>query len=222
MTLSQDLRFLGQTQYGVYDEAENLDPTLLHRYYGAANHSNNDPGSDSNSIGSGSTNSSNESDSDSDSGSGSDPDSSSDSDSNSGDSNPNSDSDGNGDSTPELEGNQTVSWGEIAETISRAQKCNIRHEAAEVAKAAMPFGSEDEVHAFSLALDSALSSSEYPAGFGLDEEYEALESYKTGRSSKPLVIPLPYGVWFPRIVVWCKALDLLKRLPLCKAAVVSS
>ena len=90
-----------------------------------------------------------------------------------------------------LEGDQAESWQEIAETITRAQKRNIRHEAAEVARAAMPFESEDEVHAFTLALESTLSSNKYPAGFGLNEEYESLESYKTGRSSKPLVIPLP-------------------------------
>jgi len=220
MILSQDLWFLGQTQYGVYDEAENLDPILLHHYYGAANHSNNNPGSDSDSTGSSSINSSNESESDSDSDSDSDSGSDSDSDSNSEDSNPNSN--GGEGSMPELEGNQTGSWGEIAEAITRAQKRNICHEAAEVARAVMPFEGQDEVHAFVLALDSALSSSQHPVGFGLDEEYEALESYKTGCSSKPLVIPLPHGVWFPHIVVWCKALDLLKCLSLCKAAVVSS
>ena len=65
---------------------------------------------------------------------------------------------------------------------------------------------------FVSALDVALTSSDYPDGFGLHEEYEPLESYKTGRSSKPLVIPLPYDIWFPRIVVWCKAMDLLKHL----------
>ena len=65
---------------------------------------------------------------------------------------------------------------------------------------------------FASTLDVALASSVYPDGFGLHEEYEPLESYKTGRSSKPLVIPLPHNIWFPRIVVWCKAIDLLKHL----------
>lgn len=82
----------------------------------------------------------------------------------------------------------------------------------------MPFENGDEAHAFALALDDALSSSSYPAGFGLNEEYESLESYRTGCSTKLLIIPLPYNVWFPRIVVWCKALDLLKCLSICKAA----
>ena len=115
----------------------------------------------------------------------------------------------------------TQSWQEIAETTAKAQRCNIRHNAAEVAKAMIPFETEDEMHAFALALDNALASDGYPAGFRLNEEYESLESYKTGHSSKPLVIPLPYIVWFPCIVVWCKALDLLKHLPICKAAVGS-
>lgn len=101
-----------------------------------------------------------------------------------------------------------------------AQNRNVHHDAAEVAKAAIPFENKNEMCAFALALDEALASDSYPAGFRLNEEYESLESYKTGHSSKPLVIPLPYEVWFPRIVVWCKALDLLKRLPVCKAAVV--
>jgi hypothetical protein len=125
------------------------------------------------------------------------------------------------DSEEEAEERHAQPWQKIAETIAAAQKRNIRHDAAEVAKATLPFESEDEMLAFTLALDEALASSKYPAGFGLNEEYESLESYRTGRSSKPLVIPLPYNVWFPRIIVWCKAVDLLKRLPLCKAAVAS-
>ena len=65
---------------------------------------------------------------------------------------------------------------------------------------------------FVSALNGALTSSDYPDGFGLHDVYEPLESYKTGRSSKPLIIPLPHDIWFPRIVVWCKAIDLLKHL----------
>jgi len=147
--------------------------------------------------------------------------------------NPDSDSSGDSDSgisaSPSSEHTEAVvgpeaehtgSWQAIARVIAASQKCNIRHDAAGVAESSMPFEDEDEVHAYTLALGTALASSEYPAGFGLNEEYESVESYKTGRSLKPLVIPLPYEVWFPRIIVWCKALDLLKRLPVCKAAVV--
>jgi hypothetical protein len=105
--------------------------------------------------------------------------------------------------------------------IADAQKRNIRHDAAEVANSATPFENADEMHAYTLSLHSALESDKYPTGFGLNEEYESVESYKTGHSLKPLIIPLLYKVWFPRIVIWCKALDILKCLPICKAAVVS-
>jgi len=106
---------------------------------------------------------------------------------------------------------------DIAEIIADAQSHNIRHEAAEVAKNSLPFEGKDDLYVFSLALETALSSDTFPAGFHLNEEYESFETYKTGCSAKPLVIPLPYDTWFPRIVVWCRALDLLKRFPLCKA-----
>lgn len=80
-----------------------------------------------------------------------------------------------------------------------------------------PFEDNDDQHTFTLALATVLDDPDtYPAGFHLSEEYESFESYKTGRSTKPLVIPLPYDVWFPRIIVWCKALDVLKRFSLCK------
>lgn len=107
-------------------------------------------------------------------------------------------------------------WQEIAGIIAKAQRRNIRHEAAKVARSAMPFESEEEAYAFALALQDTLASTEHPAGYRLNDEYESTESYKTGRSSKSLVISLPYDIWFPRIVLWCKALDLLKRLSLCR------
>jgi hypothetical protein len=270
---------LGQTQHGVYDEANNFDPALLHRYYGASksctsNHSDSDSGSnlsdsDSESDSSDpdslnprsspspndhpisddgpipepddnpSTSSDRDSTSDSDRDSTPDPDRDPTSDSNnptsSSDSNPNSSSgvgssDGtgptrggslNGDESSEEEARSEGQHRKIARTIASSQKRNIRHDAAKVARSTIPFEGVDEAEAYTLALRSALASDEYPAGFSLHEEYESVESYKTGRSSKPLVIPLPYDVWFPRIVVWCKALDLLKRLPMCRAAAAS-
>ena len=112
-------------------------------------------------------------------------------------------------------------WEEIASTIAGAQKRQIRHEAAEVAISSTPFLNVEELHAYTLALAQSIESQEYPAGFRLNEEYESIESYKTGRSSKPLVIPLPHQIWFPRIIVWCKALDLLKRLLICREATAS-
>ena len=184
--------------------------------------SDSDLGSDSDSV--------SDPESDDDSDPESDSNSDSDADSNSGSSGSGSDhgsdsSSSNAEGDSELETTQEdqriQAWQKISRTIAAAQKRNIRHDAAEVAKSSIPFENGDELQAYTLALDGALASGEYPAGFGLNEEYESVESYKTGRSSKPLIIPLPYEVWFPRIVVWCKALDLLKRLPICKAAAVS-
>lgn len=102
--------------------------------------------------------------------------------------------------------------------ITQAQGRNIRHDAAEVAQASTPFTSRDDGEAFLIVLNRTVESDSHPAGFGLDEEWVSIESYTTGRSSTPLSIPLPYGVWFPRVVIWCQALDVLKRLKLAKEA----
>jgi hypothetical protein len=216
-----------------------VDPILLHRYYGAvknptsgheptvANHnqpsSPDYPSSDSDSE---STSSSTGSSSDTYADSSSNPESDSDPDSNSNSgfesesgSESSDDPHDQGSNGDAMEGFSERSWQEIFSVITQQQRHNVRHAAAKVARSAMPFETEDDGHAFALALDSALNSHQYPAGFGLEEEYESLESYRTGRSSKALVIPLPHEVWFPRIIVWCKAVDLLKRLPVCKASV---
>ena len=72
------------------------------------------------------------------------------------------------------------------------------------------------MYAFTLALEAAMGSGVFPAGFNLNKEYESFEAYKTGRSAKPLIIPLPQSIWFPCIIVWCRSLDLLKRFQMYK------
>ena len=220
----------GQAEHGVYnDETDSVDPVLLHHYYGASTPGNGDRDPDLDSDDSNNSNNSNNSDNSSNSNDSDDSNDSSDS-NNSDDSDDSDDSNSSDDSNDsnhpvnpnnpnnttnsnrDQEDERAQSWQDVAEIIAGAQKRNIRHDAAEVAKTAVPFKNEDEVQAFASAFNVALASSTYPAGFGLHEEYESLESYKTGRSLKPLVIPLPYEVWFPRIVAWCKAMDLLKRL----------
>jgi hypothetical protein len=194
----------------------------LHQYYGAALpqgkdfHDDSNSSSDSNSTidstdssRSSGSNSELTSDSNSNSSSGSDSISASD-----------SDNEGGSDEDEDTRAGTEDRYQAIAKVIAGAQKRNIRHDAAEVAKSAMPFENTDEMRAYTLALGNALASNNQPAGFGLNEEYESVESYKTGRSSKALIIPLPHQVWFPRIVVWCKALDLLKCLSICREAVV--
>ena len=104
---------------------------------------------------------------------------------------------------------------ELTQTILQAQGKHVRHEAAEVAGAQSPFD-EDELQMFASQLAYDLASHSYPSGYNLNSEYESLKSYTTGRSIKPLVIPLPHEIWFPRIVVWCKAVDLFNRIQLCK------
>ena len=111
-----------------------------------------------------------------------------------------------------LTAEQTQSWTAIAEIIAEGQQHNICHDAAEVAKGTMPFQDEDQLNLFTTMFQAALDSPSHSAGFGLDEEYELSESYKTGHSKRPLVILLPYSIWFPQMVTWCKALDLLKYL----------
>lgn len=106
----------------------------------------------------------------------------------------------------------------LTKTISDAQKRQIRHEAAEVADSRSPFDQfELQMFAHQLSLD--LASHSYPAGYNLNDEYDSIESYTTGRSPRPLVIPLPYEIWFPRVVVWCKALDLMERIQTCKESI---
>jgi hypothetical protein len=172
--------------------------------------SSNSPGFDGNTL---------DSDNSSDSGSNDSPDTDS---SSSNGSAAESNDDEESEEEEEEEEEEEDTYQDIAKTIASSQKRNIRHDAAEVAGSAIPFEGTDELRAYALALDNALTTNEYPAGFNLSEKYDSFESYKTGRSSRPLIIPIPYDVWFPRIIVWCKALDLLKRLPMCRAAALSS
>jgi hypothetical protein len=106
----------------------------------------------------------------------------------------------------------------IAEIITSAQTRNVRHEAAEVARSTIPFNSEDHM-IFNQATMDAMRRGDYPAGFHLMDEYESFEAYKMGRSAKPLVIALPHDVWFPRILAWCQALDILMRFQMCRELV---
>ena len=105
-----------------------------------------------------------------------------------------------------------LTWKSIAKSIAENQRHNIRHDAAEVARGDIPFKDTVQLGIFLATFQASLDSDEYPDGFSLDEEYGPSESYKTGRSTKSLIVPLPYMVWFPQIIVWCKTLDCLKRL----------
>ncbi|KAF9645704.1 hypothetical protein BDM02DRAFT_3189493 [Thelephora ganbajun] len=174
-----DIRLLGQTQHGIYDEAGSIDPALLHHYYGAAIPHANDRSNGNSSNDMDSDNDNMDSNSD-DVDSNSDPTSNSDSDSTSdsgGDPTSDSDGDSSDDEDHEVEvelGDGNIqSWQEIARVIASAQRCNIRHDTAKVASSAMPFESWGDMQAYILALHNALASNKYPTGFGLNMEYNS-------------------------------------------------
>ena len=177
---SKDIRFLGQTQHGIYDEADNIDTALLHRYYGAArshtcdnphngSESSSDSGSNSDSSSSPDTTdllsessdstSASTSESGECSGDSSDSSSTSESEESSKDGKDHS-VDGDSDAEVGQESNGPESWQEIVKIITNAQQRNIHHDAAKVARSAMPFESMDEMHAYILALERALTSNE--------------------------------------------------------------
>jgi hypothetical protein len=237
---SQDIRLLGLAKHGIYDEVDEVDPVVLEHYYGAEESGDSEGPSDLDSNPDEESDPDDNTNSDSslvlDAGSESDdsqmhvnpdpPDSSDlecssdpEDDPDSEDrSHPPSRSDAEfsadgSDNCVDVEASDMRygSWAYIAEIIAKAQGRNIRHDAAQVASSDSPFISRDEGSAFVFALERALGSDSYPEGFDLDDEYEPSESYRTGRSTRLLSIPLPYEVWFPRIVVWCKALDTLKQ-----------
>ena len=230
-------------QHGVYDEVDEVDPVVLERYYGAKEPGESDRPGD---LGSIPGDESNPDDDNQDSGSSldldgglesdgsqihmhpdseeySDPEDDSDledeedgSDAGSRSDDEFSDDGSEGCADVEVNDIQEVSWVHITEIIAKAQGRNIRHDAAEVASSDTPFRNKDEGAAFAIAFREALNADSYPEGFNLSDDYEPSESYRTGRSSRPISIPLPYNVWFPRIVVWCKALDTLKHIEVAR------
>ena len=232
-TLPQDMRLLGKTQHGVYDKVDGVDPVILERYYGAEVPRDSekpfdlDPNTDEEPDPDDMTDPGSSLDLevdlelddsqlcvDLDSEDSFDPESRL-------DTGPCFDAELSDDSNEDnvdvaISDTEEGSWSHIAEIIAKAQGRNIRHDAAEVASSQSPFESEDEGEAFAAAFGKALESDSYPDGFNLGGEYEPSESYRTGRSSRPLLIPLPHDVWFPRILVWCKALDTLKHIEVAR------
>jgi hypothetical protein len=102
----------------------------------------------------------------------------------------------------------------IAKKIGRGQQQQVRHPAIDVPNTSCPFNNSIESEVFFTALDQVRTMNRIPAGFGLTDPYEPMETFRTGRAPKGLVIPLPHDVWFPRILLWCQALHLFKRFPM--------
>jgi hypothetical protein len=102
----------------------------------------------------------------------------------------------------------------IMDTISKGQEVHIRHPPVEAAQGESPFKSTLERDAFQQALEQSTSRDLRPAYLGLDLPYEPSETFYTGRSRKGITVPLPYDVWYPRILLWCTAIDLVTRIKL--------
>lgn len=102
----------------------------------------------------------------------------------------------------------------ITSKITKGQEAHIRHPPVEAACSRSPFQSSLELKVFEEALQQATLDDLRPAYLGLDLPYEPAETFYTGRSRKGLTVPLPHDVWFPRILLWCRSIDLITRIKL--------
>lgn len=102
----------------------------------------------------------------------------------------------------------------ITSKVAKGQEVHVRHPPVEAARSRSPFRSTLELEAFQLALQQTTSNDLRPAYLGLDLPYEPAETFYTGRSKKGLTVPLPYDIWFPRILLWCRSIDLVTRIKL--------
>ena len=102
----------------------------------------------------------------------------------------------------------------ITNQIAMGQEVQVRHPPVEAARCKSPFRSALELEAFEQALQQATSKDMRPAYLGLDLPYAPSETFYTGRSRKGITVPLPYELWYPRILLWCRAIDLVTRIKL--------
>lgn len=77
-----------------------------------------------------------------------------------------------------------------------------------------PFHNDTELRLFAEALDLVREQGIVPASFGLEEPYHSIETFHTGRCRKGISVPLPHEVWYPRVLLWCQALNILKKFPM--------
>ena len=102
----------------------------------------------------------------------------------------------------------------VAKKITEGQETHVRHPPVEAARCKSPFRSTLELKAFQQALQQSTFKNLRPAYLGLDLPYAPTETFSTGRSRKGITVPLPYDIWYPRIVLWCRAIDLVTRIKL--------
>ena len=102
----------------------------------------------------------------------------------------------------------------ITDQIVKGQEVHVRHPPVEAAQCKSPFRSTIELDAFQQALEQTTARDLRPAYLGLDLPYAPSETFYTGRSRKGITVPLPYNIWYPRALLWCRALDLATRIKL--------
>ena len=102
----------------------------------------------------------------------------------------------------------------MTKRIAEGQESHIRHPPVEAARCKSPFHSTLELEVFQQALQQSTSKDLRPAYLGLDLPYAPSETFYTGRARKGITVPLPYDVWYPRILLWCRAIDLVTRIKL--------
>ena len=102
----------------------------------------------------------------------------------------------------------------LTNKVAKGQEAHVRHPPVEAASSRTPFRSSVEFKAFQLALQKTTSDNLRPAYLGLELPYEPAETFYTGRSKNGLTVPLPYDVWYPRILLWCRSIDLVTRVKL--------
>jgi hypothetical protein len=101
-----------------------------------------------------------------------------------------------------------------ARKIGAGLEHQVRHAPMEVVESSCPFRDDAELRLFAEALDILKSQEVVPAGFNLEATYHPIETFRTGRCRKGISVPLLHEVWFPRVLLWCQALDLLKKFPM--------
>ncbi|KAJ7742003.1 hypothetical protein DFH07DRAFT_870069 [Mycena maculata] len=108
---------------------------------------------------------------------------------------------------------------ELENQIQEDQAQNIRHAPVKVARHHSPFEEREDEAAFLELLDIVITQPDVlPEGYGIlpdeweDEDYDEIETIRTGTNGKELVVVLPRVEWFLRAAKWVQALDLLTRV----------
>lgn len=112
------------------------------------------------------------------------------------------------DDTPEQDNESPAA--KKARAIGAGQEHQVRHSATEVPENSSPFRSQDELEIFLGTLKEINRRKRIPAGFHLEKHFETTETFSTGRMRKGLTVTLDYEVWYPRVLLWCQELELLK------------